>query len=907
MPNFFNLSTEETLKELDSSIKGLTEIEAQKRLEQNGPNEITQKAKDNLFIVFLKQFQNPLVYILLLVIVVSFFLGKYLDATVILIVVLVNAILGFLQEYKAEKSVEALKKMVVQTCKVYRNNNLLQIPVKDLVVGDILFLEEGDKISSDARLLETKNFSTIESALTGEAYPISKDVEVCSSGTSLADRKNMVWMSSFVSRGEAKAVVTATGNQTEIGKIAVDLQNVVRGKSHFEQKIEKLGQQITIVALVGAVLNFGVAYFFSKDVENNFLFAISSLVSGIPEGLPAILSLILAVGANNMSKKNAIVRVLSATETFGVVDIIASDKTGTLTQNTMTVNKISLVEDEDYMISGEGWSFEGKILDKNKKNADLKQKFNLNKAIEISSICQKAKVNQKEDKTWEIIGDPTEASLFVLGKKVSLDKQELSSKIKILDDLPFNSDLKLRATLVNNLDKREIFVVGATEQVLEQSISFLSKDGIQKMSLELKKKLEKQISIESLEGVRLLGLAYKIDQNNLSKIQSEDLGNLVFVGFVSIVDPIRPEVIPAVIAAKKAGIRILMLTGDHKNTALSIGKKIGIVEKTKTDSKFPLSISESELEKLSDEEFEEIVANVNIFARCTPNRKLRILEILQKQGHIVAMTGDGVNDAPSLKKANVGIAMGQVGTDVAREASEIILADDNFATIIKAVEEGRVIFNNISRSSNLALNRTLAGMGSLFGATLLSSSLPFSSTQLLWLNLITETITGVGLAYEKSHGNELNEKPNDLNRGILNKQTIPIVLVNTLVMIFVILGTYFYYFHNMNFLPFLTGEAKKASTAGFMVLYLSQFFNLLNLRSFHNSIFKIGFFSNKVINVGLVISLILQFIALNTPFLQEVLKFKPISFVEFLTFLVLSSFVLWIGEVFKHFHNKKSV
>lgn len=907
MSNFFALSKQETLKEIDSSIQGLSLRDAQERLEKNGPNEITQKTRENLLWVFLKQFNNILVYILLMVIVISFFLGKYLDASVILIVVLTNAILGFLQEYKAEKSVDALKKMVVQTCKVYRDNQLLQVSARDLVVGDILFLEEGDKISSDARLLETKNFSTIEGALTGEAYPITKNTEVCGLHTSLADRQNMVWMGTFVARGEAKAAVVATGNQTEIGKIAEDLQTIVVATSHFEQKIHKLGQQITVIALIGAAINFIAAYSFSNDLETNLIFAISSLVSGIPEGLPAILSLILAVGANNMAKKNAIVRVLSATETFGVVSVIASDKTGTLTQNTMTVTQISLVDGNNYKIDGEGWDSKGNLFDKNNQKVDFKNNFNLNKALEIASICQKAKVEQKEDKTWEIIGDPTEASLCVLSKKVNLGKENLSSKIQILDDLPFNSDLKLRGTLVDYNKEKQVFVVGATEQVLYNSDSFLLGDKVQKVTLEDKKRLEKEIAEKSFEGIRLLGLAYKQEEKDVTKIQAEDLNNLVFVGFVGIVDPIRPEVIPAVLATKKAGIRLLMLTGDHKNTALSIGKQIGLIDNFDQKNEFPLAISEQELENLSQQELERIVDKVNIFARCTPRRKLQILEILQKKGHIVAMTGDGVNDAPALKKANVGIAMGKIGTDVARESSEIILADDNFATIVKAIQEGRVIYNNILRSSNLALNRTLAGMGSILGAILIGSSLPFSSTQLLWLNLITETITGIGLAYEKTHGNELDQGPNDLNKGILNKDTVPIVLVNTFVMILVTLSSYFYYLKEMDFLPFLDNSTQKASTAAFMVLYFSQFFNLLNLRSFEVSVFKIGIFSNKIINIGLIVSVTLQIFALNSPFLQTVLNFKPITLQEFLTFLILSSTVLWTGEIFKMITQNKIV
>lgn len=630
------------------------------------------------------------------------------------------------------------------------------------------------------------------------------------------------------------------------------------------------------------------------------MFGISSLVSGIPEGLPAILALILAVGAKNMASKNAIVTVLSATETFGAVSVIASDKTGTLTQNTMTVTDMWLADGSVFSITGNGWEGVGKVLDSTGKTVDTENNKPAREMMCISAICNKAKVSKLEDGNYEIIGDPTEGALVVLGQKANLNKESIQNEYSILDDLPFNSDLKLRATLVQNLVKntQEVMVVGATEQVLDRCNYYLDdKNQIVPIFKAKKSEFIGHIGDKSNLGMRLLGFAIKTT-DSLATVEEEHLENLVFVGIVGIVDPLRDEVIDAVKAAHSAGIRVMMLTGDHKNTALAIGRKIGIVDESKANLGYPLSISEEELSQMEQSKIEEIVKHVNIFARCTPRRKLQILEILQSQGEIVAMTGDGVNDAPALKRANVGVAMGKIGTDVSREAAEVILADDNFATIVKAVEEGRVIYNNISRSSNLAINRTLAGIGSLFGAILFGAGLPFSSTQLLWLNLVTETIIGVGMAYEKAHGNELSEKPNDLKNGILSKDSMPMLAINGLLMVALVIGTYAYY---------LPSGFTNASTGAFLVLYFSQFFNLLNFRSFRQSVFKIGIFSNKVINAGIAISIFLQVAVMTIPQVRDILGFKPTSALEFIVLFALSSSVLWAGELYKFFKRSKQV
>lgn len=905
MSKFYNLSVEDSLLELESTHKGLSQEKAKQNLEKYGYNEVSEKPGTPNWVVFLRQFNNPLVYILIVISLFSLFLGKYIDSIVIFGVLLVNAVLGFVQEYRAEKSVQALKNLVVQTAKVIRDGEVTLVESMEIVPGDILILDEGDKVVADGRIITLKNFSTVESALTGEAYSVVKKLHKLEGNTSLGDRVNMVFSGSYCATGSAQVLVTATGNDTEMGKIASDLNSIELEESHFHKKVAQLGKQITIIALIGAGLNFAIGLVLGIEFRDNLFFAIGSLVSGIPEGLPAILALILAVGAKQMANKNAIVRVLSATETAGAVTVIASDKTGTLTQNTMTVQSINLSNNQVFEVTGKGWSSEGQILEKkvdinnqklNHENQDqihLHNKY-LKRVLQICAISQQANVTQK-DGQYTIIGDPTEAGLFILGKKAGFDKATLADEIHVLDDLPFNSDLKMRATLVFNKkdDQKEIFVIGAAEEVLKNS-SFYNENGqVETLTTKYRQQMEAQIASESDQGWRVLGVAMKNEVAQTNEVEADNLEKLTFLGYIVLADPIRSEVPEAVLKAKSAGIRTMMITGDHKNTALSIAKQIGIVDQEK--SEFPLVVSESDIEQMSQEEFEKVVLHTNVFARCTPNRKLKILEILQKNGQIVAMTGDGVNDAPALKKSNVGFAMGKIGTDVARESAQIVISDDNFATIVKAVEEGRIIYNNVTRSSNLALNRTLAGIGTLMGAILIGSGLPFNSTQLLWLNLVTETLMGVGMAFEKAHGYEMKEKPKDLKQGILNSQTLPLVMVNSVLMIFLTLLVYRFY---------LINDATKATTAAFLILYFSQFFNLLALRSFTNSIFSIGIFTNFAINIGLLISVVLQLLSISVPFVASALNFVPMNFAEIGLILILASAVLWLTEISKIVINR---
>ena len=896
--SFHSQPVEKVLQRLSSEINGLSHEEAKSRLRQFGINEIPEKKGQHPVIIFLKQFHSILIYILLIAAVISFFSGHLIDVYVITGVIFINAAMGFVQEYRAEQSIRALKKMIVPYAKVYRSGELLRKPSKELVPGDIISLEEGDKIPADARLVETKSFRTVEASLTGESFPIDKDVRVLPEKTLLADRKNMAWMVTFVAGGEARAVVTATGINTAIGKVAQDIEKIKRVKGHFEKKADVLAKQIGAIAAIGASIVFLVGFFIGGlPLPEIFLFTIASLVSGIPEGLPAVLVIVLAIGANRMAKRNAIIRRLPATETLGVATLIATDKTGTLTQNTMNIKKIILPGEDEITVSGSGWEPSGSFL-QNDNDIQPLENSSLSKLLRIAAVCNDARLLKKEEKerSYEIIGDPTEAALVVLAEKAGLKKETVLEEEKRIDSLPFDPELKYRASLsvlVEERQKREIYVVGAPEAVLNHSSYTLKKATRTEMSPELRQDILTQVEQLAKKAMRVLALAYKDAPPDADNLSEDMVNDLVFVGVIGMMDPPRPEVKEAVAKARKAGIRIVMKTGDHKDTAVAIAREIGLIDETALNSNgnYPIALTEQELSQLSQEEFEEAVKDGYVFARLTPNMKLRILETLQNQGHIVAMTGDGVNDAPALKKADIGVAMGVVGTDVARESSEIVLADDNFASIINAIEEGKIIFTNTRQASSFLITTNFAEDITIIGALLLGFPLPLLPTQILWLNLVTDGVSDVALATEPGHGDILEEPSRKKEENILSREIIPFVLVMAGIMVVITI---------VIFNAFLPQGIAKAQTGAFTVMAFTQLFNVLNMRSLKRSIFKIGFFTNRYIVASLTASVVLLAMVIYTPFFQNVFRFVSLSIIELAVIILLSSFVFWFGELYKY-------
>jgi len=881
---FHAISSEDALKELSTTEKGLSQEQANHKLRTHGLNAIEEKDKGGYLIAFLKQFKSFLIYILLVAAVISYFIGHFVDMYVILGIILINAGIGFVQEQKAERSIESLKRMVVAYSKVYRDNQLVKIDSRYVVPGDIVLLNEGDKIPADARLIFVKNFSTVEASLTGESTPVQKDIKMLEEKISVFDRKNCVFMGTFVASGTAKAVVYATGDDTSIGKIAESISKIEEGKTHFREKTDKLAIQMAVIALFGATMTFLVAYFL-RDFEFTevFLFTIASLVSGIPEGLPAILSIVLAIGALRMSKRKAIIRSLPATETLAVVDTIITDKTGTLTENAMNVREVFIPGQSVIEVTGEGWEPKGDFF-QGQKIFPEKNKA-LWKLLKICAVCNNSNVVYEEGH-YSIIGDPTEAALLVLAEKAGIKKNAfLKNKI---DDIPFNQNLRYRVSVFSEKDK-ELFVVGALEDIINRSKYFMKGENKFRILKKDKDEIFKQMGFMTKNARRVLGIAYKVlSKSEKGEIIDAKVEELVFVGLVGMIDPPRKEVKDAIAKARMAGVRVIMVTGDHKLTAVSIAKEIGLIS---GGDKIE-ALEQSELEKLSANDFKKMIRRVNVFARLTPEMKMKVATCLQADGHKIAMTGDGVNDAPALTKADIGVSMGIIGTDVARESSEIILADDNFSSIIDAIEEGRIVYNNTKQTSFFLITTNFAEDIAIITTLLIGMPLPLLPIQLLWLNLVTDTGAGIGLASEPGHSKIIEEKPKNAKADILSWDIIPFLVLIAIVMTLLTI---------IIFKVHLGTSIEKARTGAFVVLAFCQLFNSLNMRSLKKSLFSIGVFSNKVLNIGLLVSSVLIVVLIYFPFFHNIFGFAPLNIIEFLILVLASSLVFVFGEGYKAF------
>jgi P-type Ca2+ transporter type 2C len=867
------LEAQEVLKSLESSENGLGQDEVEKRRKTYGYNELPDPEKKPTWLIFVKQFKSLMVYILLIAAGISYLVQNHIDVYVILAIILINALIGFIQEYKAEGALDALKNLLVPQCKVLRSGKLQTISSKDLVPGDIIVLEEGDIFPADARIIYHKNARATEASLTGESVPVEKDSKILERNIPLGDKKNMVWKSTYLSGGSVRAVVTGTGLMTQIGEITSSLRTIEPKKTIFQIKSDKLAKQMALIAIGSAIILFFVAYFF-QDIEIGeiLLISIAALVSAIPEGLPAVLSIVLAVGSYRMSKKNAIIREISATESLGSVSTIITDKTGTLTQNTMNITKVWMPETNDVQVTGEGWKSEGEFYG---ADGDL---VAIEEIFEIAAHCHNSSIELNEKGQHQVTGDPTEAAFLVLGQKAGKSKE-----LKILDDVPFNSELKFRSTLVEKENKKIRFYLGAPESILSRSAFTIGKNNEKTTLTEEKKgEIEEKINTWSKDSLRVLALAKKEEGN-----EDETDEGLEFVGLVGMLDPPRAGVHEAVNSCHQAGIRVIMATGDHAETALSIGKKVGIV---RTDRE--RVYTDDQLSKMDEGEFDAAIREADIFSRLSPKMKLKIAKSLQNQGELVAMTGDGVNDAPALKQANIGIAMGIMGTDVAKDASMMVLADDNFATIVKAVEQGRIVFNNARRTSFFLLATNFAEIFTLIIAISLGMAMPLTATQILWINLITDGFCDKGLALEQGQGNELNFPPVDPDENILNRTILPFLLINSLIMTTLAITA---------FLHYLPQGIDKARTMVFITMAFSQLFNALNMRNLKGSSFKLGIFSNKWLNYALLISVLIQVIIIQLPFFANLFKFKPVPMDQFLFWIVLSSLVFWVTELYKYY------
>ncbi len=881
-------SVEDVLHSFDSSIQGLTSEEIETRRARFGLNTLPDQDSVSTLLILLRQFKSALVVILVIAAGISWYVGQSVDAWVIVSAIVVDVIIGFTQEYKAQRAVNSLKKQVVIAAKVLRNEELINVPASELVPGDIIILEEGDSIPADGRVIQSNDLRTIESSLTGESIPVSKHSKQLSGEVVVADRKNMVWRGTLVAGGYARVIVTATGANTQIGDISQSLDEIIEERSTFTRKTNALAGQMAVIAIVSAILIFVTAYFIRGFEFNDVLLtSIAALVAAIPEGLSVIFTIVLAIAASRMAKRNVIIREFAVTETLGTISTILTDKTGTLTQNSLVVEKIMLA-DEEFSVTGNGWNPEGKIITPAGSEAELTPQ--LRKLMEIAAVSNNAHIYQKpESSGYELIGDPTEGALLTLARKGGIAEEEYLS-IK-LDDMPFSSEVKARATLIGAERGNELLVTGAPEKILHRCSAILTQQGEEQLSDSHGRNIQDKIDRLSDKAYRVIALAYK--RTSFDQVSKEDMEDLCFVGLVGMIDPPRVDVKEAIEKCKSAGIRVVMLTGDHINTAVAVARDTGILKLNESADRSALT--ETDLLNLNEEEFDRIIQEVNVFARLTPRMKLRIAGRLQAAGELIAMTGDGVNDAPALKKADAGIAMGIGGTDTAREASDVILTDNNFTSIVNAIEEGRIAFNNARQTSFFLITTNLAESATIMLAILVGLPLPLTVTQLLWLNLVTDGITDVALATEAGHGDVMERKPMDRNERILNCEIIPFLLINLVLMTGLSLGTFYFY---------LEEGVRMAQTCAFIVLSFTQLFNVYNMRSLRLPILKIGFLSNRLVNYAVLLSLIMMYVIIEIPAVAEIFNFERVSIWDATILLVLSSSVFWVTELYKSVRKK---
>ena len=752
--NWFNKTVDETVNELKTNEEsGLTTEEVNTRKEKYGLNELAKKKKKSTFVKFLEQFKDFMIIVLIISAVISGIVGVkqeglsgMTDTIIILVVIIANAIIGVLQENKAEKSLEALQKLSSHVAKVMRNGKLLTIPSRELVPGDVVILETGDYVPADLRIIEAVNLKAQESALTGESVPVEKmSARIEDEKVGIGDRINVLFASSLITYGRGKAIVVETGMNTEVGKIANIINSAEEGETPLQAKLNKLGKTLGIVALIICFVIFGIGLLYGKDVIEMFLTAVSLAVAAIPEGLPAVSTIVLAIGVQRMVKKNAIVKKLPAVETLGSATVICSDKTGTLTQNKMTVEKI-YYNDKVFKVK----DFKRDLCDED-----------LNKLIYASMLCNDTKITESD----KLAGDPTETALVDLGFKLDYEGT-LYGQYPRVQEIPFDSDRKLMTTVNESNGKYIVYTKGGVDELLARCTKYIINGEIKNDLKEFKERIKEVNNEMASSALRVLAMAYKeLDHKPTNEEMNSMESDLIYIGMVGMIDPPRLEVKDAVAKCKKAGIKTVMITGDHKVTAIAIAKTLGILENEDE------AITGLELEEMSQEELEKNVRKYSVYARVSPEHKVRIVKAWQANGEIVAMTGDGVNDAPSLKIADIGCAMGVVGTDVAKEAADVILTDDNFATVVSAVEEGRRIYDNILKAIQFLLSSNIGEIVTLFVAILIT---PWLSSKfgidinliqtllpihLLWINLVTDSLPALALAVDPAEADVMERKP----------------------------------------------------------------------------------------------------------------------------------------------------
>jgi len=878
--------------------KGLTEEQVEENRKKYGENRLPGKKPKPDWILLLEQFNNPVIIILIIAAVLNALISDIKDTFVIAAVVILNTLIGFIQERRASDALKALNKMAAPTARVIRNGVHKNIPTSEVVCGDILVLESGVRVPADGRLVDTNNLLVDESMLTGESFGVEKkhDARVPENAP-LGDRITMVYSGSIVQKGRGLAVVTAVGEKTEFGKIAEKVSEAEESLSPLQVQIAKFSKGLSLAILIVIAMIFLIGYLRGNELVLMFLTSVGLAVSAIPEGLPVAVTITLSIGLSQMAKHKAIVKRLAAVETLGSTNIICTDKTGTLTKNEMVVTKYVL-NGKIYLVTGSGYKNEGEVFDKEtNQRVDYQANESLKIATYISALCSETKIELRGNQ-WSITGDPTEGALMIAAKKLDFDASNYSVSV----DIPFESENQLMGVRVKIGDSTYVLVKGAPEKVLRRCNRELMPDGSTK-PLD-RAIVDKRIEELSSEGLRILALAFSID-NSKEFITLDDLNDIIFVGFAGIEDAVRPEAVRAVAECHKAGIKVVMITGDFVKTAQTVAKRVGIVPPDKE----PVAITGFEMDKMDDKELFKVAPKVDVYARVVPEHKFRIVKQLQLNGNIVAMTGDGVNDAPALKQADIGVAMGS-GTDVAREAAHMVLLDDNFATIVQAVRRGRIILNNLRHILLYILSTSAGGLLTIATSVLIGFPLPLLPAQLLWVNLVTDGTSTFPLAFEKEHGDVMAFPPRRKDEPLISRSMIYRIILSAIVMA---AGTLilFYYYLGCTLEPD-PATLEKARTIAFCTLALFQIWNVQNSRSLNRSLFfnlpykkndkldKVTLSENLVLFGVMVFALLLQVFAVAVPFMNYVMDTTPLSFSDWVIVLSTTFSIIIIVEIHKY-------
>lgn len=901
MEKFYLGQKQDVLNKLETDKdKGLSTQEAKTRLEKYGENKLEEKKGKSFFQKLLEQILDPMVIILLVAAVLSSVTGDMVETFIILGIVVLNAGMSLIQEGKAEDSVKALQKMSAPNAKVIRDGELKSVPASELVPGDIVKLETGDIVPADIRLLDSQNLSSDESSLTGESVPVDKSHDADFDGdVEIGDRTNYIHSSSVITRGRCVGVVSTTGHDTEIGKIATNLQDTKEENSPLQQKLARLSKLLFNLVIIVSIVVFVVGLIRpDMDILDSLMTAVSLAVAAIPEGLAAVVTIVLSIGMNRMSEKNAIVKKLLAVETLGTTTYICSDKTGTLTQNEMTVKKI-YTNSKTYDVEGVGYAPEGHFL-VDDKEYDTKEDSQLEMLLSAASLNSDAKLVQKEGK-WDIVGDPTEGALITVAEKAGLESNGLNENYPRVKEYPFDSKRKMMTTFHKGYFENEYiaFTKGAPDIIFDNCTHILVDGKEVEFTGDIKQEyIDKNIEY-ARQALRVLAYAYrKWDSLPETNEPSEVEEKLVLIGISGMIDPSRPEAKDAIKECKSAGIIPVMITGDYLETALAIGKDLGIAD---SDDQ---AIMGKELNNMSHEEIRELVKEKRIFARVSPENKVQIVTALKDNGEITAMTGDGVNDAPAIKKADIGIAMGITGTDVAKNTAEVILTDDNFATIVHAVEEGRIIYSNIKKFVTFLLSCNIGEVIIMLAAMLIGAPVPLTVIHLLWLNLVTDSFPALALGLEQGEPDIMQQPPRKTDEQIIDKSLKDNIAAQAIAIAVATLGAFFIALNVLykDYNPELQVQA--ARTVAFVTLISAELFRAFSVRSEKYSIFELGFFSNKALLLSVVVSLGLTLLVVYIPFLQDLFDTVTLGSKAWLVIAPMSLLPFAVGEIHKLVERK---